>query len=61
MCVCVCVFVYVCAFLMKKSLQHPFSPFGLPSFTLSPKSLYLRAYLVIQRRQMKCVSTQELP
>ena len=43
-CVCVC----VCAFLMKKSLQPPLSLSGLPSSTLSPSSLYLHAYLVIQ-------------
>ena len=55
MCVCVCLF----AFLMNKSLQPTLS--GLPSFTPSLSSLYFRAYLVIQRRQLRCGSTQELP
>ena len=54
-------FVCVCAFLMKKSLQPPVSISGLPSSTLSPSSLYLHAYLVIQRIQMNSESTQELP
>jgi hypothetical protein len=60
-CVCVCVYVYVCVcvstFLIKKSLQPPVSLSGLPSSTLSPSSLYLHAYLVIQTRQMNCGST----
>ena len=64
MCVCVCLCVSVCVccpFFMKKSPQPLASLSGLPSFTLSPSSLYLHAYLVIQRRQIKCGSTQELP
>ena len=56
-CVWVCVCVCVCAFLMQISLQHPVSISGLPSFTLGPNSPYLIAYIVIQRRQMKCGST----
>jgi len=55
--ICVCVCVCVCTILIKKSLQPPVSLSGLPSSTLSPSSLYLHAYLVIQRRQMNCGST----
>ena len=55
----VCVFVF--HFFMKKSLQPLASLSGLLSFTLSPIALYFHAYLVIQRREMKCGCTHELP
>ena len=54
-CECVCVCVCVCVCLSHEEVATA------TSFTLSPNSPYLNAYLVIQRRQMKCGSTQELP
>ena len=62
------VFMYICVSLcVCLSLFHEKIPsassftFWSSQFHSQSHSLYFHAYLVIQRRQMKCGSTQKLP
>jgi len=58
--VCVCVCVCVCLSHEQIATASSFT-FWSSQFAPSLIPLYLHAYLVIQRRQMKCGSSQELP
>ena len=58
MCVCVCGGVCVCLSHEQIATAHTF---WFSQFAPSLSSLYLIACLVIQRRQLKCGRTQELP
>ena len=58
LCVCVCVCGCVC--FSHEQIATAYT-FWSSQFAPSPSSLYLLSYLVIQRRQLKCGCTQELP
>ena len=62
-CMYVCIYIYIISVRLSHEQIATASCFTFWSsqLALSPNSLYLHAYLEIQRRHMKCGSTQELP